>query len=280
MRSHNPRSSELTGVLQRDRFVLVLGLAAISALAWAYILYLAGQMQGMGGAALGQAMNQASDMAAVQTAASAVQPWNRADFVLTFAMWAVMMVAMMTPSAAPMVLVFDRVSRERYRGGRVFLPTVLFLLGYLLVWTAFSAAATLVEWRLHDAAWLSPTLAATRPVLIGGLLVAAGIYQLTPLKTSCLGRCRTPLGFLLTEWREGLRGAGVMGVRHGAFCVGCCWLLMALLFVAGVMNLLWVAAIAAYVLFEKLVPGGHWLGRAFGLLAVGWGVWVLAGLFL
>jgi predicted metal-binding membrane protein len=280
MQPHDMRARSLAQALRRDRLVVVLGLVAITVLAWAYILNLATHMQGMG-----QAMDQAADtaamgMAAMQSAMSGVQPWTRADFALTFAMWTVMMVAMMTPSAAPMVLIFDRVSRERYRSGQPFLPTGLFLLGYLLVWTAFSLAATFVQWRLHEAAWLSPALAATRPVLIGGLWLAAGIYQLTPLKSRCLARCRTPLGFLLSEWREGARGALVMGMRHGAFCAGCCWLLMALLFVGGVMNVLWVAAIAAYILIEKLAPAGHWLGRALGFVMLAGGVWMLAGQLL
>ena len=285
MGSHNMRPPTLVAVLRRDRLVLLLGLGAITALAWAYIISLAGQMNSMGQAgmaqaSLSQAMAQAVEMTGMQATMSGVPPWARADFVLTFAMWAVMMVAMMTPSATPMVLVFDRVSRERYRGSQPLLPTALFLLGYLLVWIAFSLGATFVQWRLHEAAWLSPMVAATRPALTGGLLVAAGIYQLTPLKASCLGRCRTPLGFLLTEWRDGLRGALVMGTRHGAFCTGCCWLLMALLFVAGVMNPLWVAAIAAYILIEKTAPTGHWLSRVLGVLMLGGGAWVLASQLL
>ena len=203
-----------------------------------------------------------------------MQAWGATEVLLTWVMWAVMMVAMMTPSAAPMILMFATVNR-RHRGqqGPV-VPTTVFLLGYLLVWGGFSVVATLAQWGLHTAALLSPMMVSTSPMLGGLLLLAAGIFQWTPLKSTCLTQCRSPLGFLLTEWREGTWGALVMGFRHGMYCVGCCWVLMALLFVAGVMNLLWVAAIAALVLVEKVLPRGKLVGRVAG------GVLLLAGLVL
>ena len=203
-----------------------------------------------------------------------MQAWGATEVLLTWVMWAVMLVAMMTPSAAPMILMFATVNR-RHRGqqGPV-VPTTVFLLGYLLVWGGFSVVATLAQWGLHTAALLSPMMVSTSPMLGGLLLLAAGIFQWTPLKSTCLTQCRSPLGFLLTEWREGTWGALVMGFRHGMYCVGCCWVLMALLFVAGVMNLLWVAAIAALVLVEKVLPRGKLVGRVAG------GVLLLAGLVL
>jgi len=146
-----------------------------------------------------------------------------------------------------------------------------------VVWTAFSAVATFAQWELNRAALLSPMMVSNSPLLGGMLLIGAGVFQFTPLKRACLAHCRSPLGFFMTEWREGTRGAFLMGIRHGAFCVGCCWLLMALLFVAGVMNLLWVAAIAAYVLVEKIVPEGYWVGRAVGLCVILVGVWMVSG---
>jgi predicted metal-binding membrane protein len=183
----------------------------------------------------------------------------------------------MTPAAAPMILTFSQIDRQR-RGSSTSLPaTGIFYLGYILVWTAFSAGATLAQWGLHTAALLSPLMVTTSPIVGGIILIAAGLFQFTPLKHACLAHCRSPLSFFMTEWREGRRGALIMGLRHGGFCVVCCWLLMALLFVAGVMNLFWIAVIAAYVLAEKISPGGHWLSRVIGLLVIGWGLWLVGG---
>jgi predicted metal-binding membrane protein len=189
-------------------------------------------------------------------------------------MWAVMMVAMMTPSAAPMILTFATINRRRRAQQGPFVPTAVFALGYLLVWGGFSALATMAQWGLHTTALLSPMMASTSHVLGGLLLLAAGIFQWTPLKSTCLMQCRSPLGFITTEWREGVWGALQMGLWHGGYCVGCCWGLMALLFVAGVKNLIWVAAIAAFVLVEKVLPHGRLVGRVTG------GVLLLAGLAL
>jgi predicted metal-binding membrane protein len=250
-----------TTALRRDRFIILAGLAAVSALAWAYMFYLTAQMAGMD-------MNMA--------AMSQIQPWGPTDLLLTFIMWTVMMVAMMTPSATPMVLTFAGINRQRQAKKQPLVPTGIFLLGYLFVWAGFSALATTFQWGLHSAALLSPMMVTTSPILGGVILLAAGIFQFTPLKHACLATCRTPMGFILTEWREGRSGAFVMGFKHGRFCLGCCWFLMALLFVAGVMNLLWVAAIAALVLIEKVAPSGEWVSRVTGLLLIVLGVWILA----
>jgi predicted metal-binding membrane protein len=247
-------------VLRRDRAVVLVGLAGLSALAWAYLLTLAWRMPHR-------------DMA-MAMAMPHMQVWGATEVLLTCVMWAVMMVAMMTPSAAPMILTFATLNRRRQAQEGPFVPTGIFLLGYLLVWSAFSVVATGVQWGLHTAALLSPMMVSTSPALGGLLLVAAGIFQWTPLKSTCLTQCRSPLGFLTTEWREGPWGAILMGLRHGIYCVGCCWALMALLWVAGVMNLLWVAAIAAFVLVEKVLPRGALAGRVAG------GVFMLAGLLL
>lgn len=249
-------------VLKRDSIIVMAGLAAVTALAWIYMLQLASHMTGM-------------DINNMQMSMPTTQAWRSGDIILTFLMWAVMMVAMMTPSAAPMILIFARVNRQRQAGQTPIPATMVFLLGYLMLWSSFSAGATLVQWGLHSAALLSAEMMSATPLFGGILLILAGVYQFTPLKRVCLSRCRTPLGFLMTEWREGTKGAFTMGVRHGIYCVGCCWLLMTLLFVAGVMNLLWVALLAGCVLVEKVVPAGQWVSRAMGLLAVGWGVWVL-----
>jgi predicted metal-binding membrane protein len=155
----------------------------------------------------------------------------------------------------------------------------MFLLGYLLVWTAFSALAALAQWALHATALLSPKMVSTSPLLGGLLLIAAGVFQWTPLKRACLSHCRSPLSFLMTDWREGKFGALLMGLKHGVFCTGCCWVLMALLFVAGVMNMWWVAVITILVLIEKVVPRGLQIGRVAGVGLALWGVLMIARLF-
>ena len=205
--------------------------------------------------------------------------WGLTTVLLLFVMWTVMMVAMMVPSAAPMILAFLTVNQRRQATARPFVPVTIFLLGYLAVWTAFSAVATLAEWGLHQAALLSTTMTATSTVLNGGLLIAAGVFQWTPLKRACLKGCRSPLSFLMSEWREGTAGAFIMGLRHGTYCVGCCWFLMALLFVAGVMNLLWVAVIALFVMAEKISPKGELLARVAGVGLVIAGAALLAHLW-
>jgi predicted metal-binding membrane protein len=185
------------------------------------------------------------------------------------------MVAMMIPSATPMILTFARVNRQRREQARPFVPTGLFVLGYLLVWSGFSLAAALAQWALHGAALLTPMMKTDSSIIGGVLLIGTGLFQWTPWKRSCLNHCGSPLSFLLGEWREGRAGALVMGIKHGAYCTGCCWLLMALLFVAGVMNLLWVAAITLVVLCEKLATNGRWMRNAIGVACVAWGAWML-----
>ena len=156
------------------------------------------------------------------------------------------------------------------------MPTFIFVSGYLAVWMAFSLAAALAQWAFHSLALLSPQMASTSPWLAGILLIAAGIFQWTPLKNSCLRHCRTPLSFLLTDWREGQKGAFIMGLKHGAFCTGCCWILMSLLFVAGVMNIWWIGIITVFILLEKMAPKGSWIAKAAGIPILAWGVWLIA----
>jgi predicted metal-binding membrane protein len=247
-------------VLRRDRAVAAIGLSVATALAWASLLRMRSGMESMNSA--GMTM-------------PGMQAWPPVELLLLFLMWATMMVAMMLPSAAPTILLVASVLRRRREHASPAPPTAVFVAGYLLVWTGFSGAAALAQWGLHQAALLSPAMASTSPVLDGILLLVAGVYQWLPVKAGCLHHCRSPLGFLGSHWREGSRGALVMGMRHGLHCLGCCWALMTLLFVAGVMNLLWVAAIAALVLVEKVVPAGPWVGRVAGLTLAGWGLWML-----
>lgn len=249
----------LEATLRRDRAVVAAGLLGLALLAWVYVARMAAAMP--------------SGMMPMPGMAAGGDP----GLAWLAGMWAVMMVAMMLPSAAPTILLFASVSRRRRLLGQPAIPVLVFTLGYLLVWTVYAAVAASAQWKLHHMALLSPAMKSASPLLAGGLLVAAGVYQWLPVKGACLSQCRSPLGFFAAEWREGTRGALLMGMRHGSFCVGCCWLLMALLFVAGVMNLLWVATIAGFVLLEKLVPGGARLGRAAGVFLILWGVWLLIG---
>jgi predicted metal-binding membrane protein len=254
----------LDTVLRRERLIISGCLAAVVVLSWLYLVHTKTAMAGM-------------DMPGMVMVD--FQRWGPTTVLLLFVMWTVMMVAMMVPSAAPMILAFVTVNQRRQAANKPFVPVTIFLFGYLAVWTAFSAVATLAEWGLHQAAMLSTTMTATSTALNGGLLIAAGLFQWTPMKRACLKGCRSPLSFLMSEWRDGAAGAFVMGLRHGAYCVGCCWFLMALLFVAGVMNLLWVAVIALFVLAEKISPKGELLARITGIGLVIAGATLIAHLW-
>jgi predicted metal-binding membrane protein len=201
--------------------------------------------------------------------------WSTLDFAMTFAMWSVMMVGMMLPSATPMALLYAQVQRKAARDGSVLPPTAVFVAGYLAAWTLFSVAATAAQWGLERAALLSPMLVAKSPQLGAGLLVAAGAWQLTPWKNACLASCRNPVFFFARHFRPGVRGAIGLGFRYGLYCLGCCWLLMGLLFVGGVMNLIWIAALSLFVLAEKLFPIGVPGGRVAGVAMLAVGGWLL-----
>ena len=239
----------------RQRLAVLAGLAGVTLLAWAQLVRLGWNMDAAMQAGVGCALH----------------PWSRTDAALTFAMWAVMMVGMMVPSAAPMSLLFASVARKARAQGSAVAPTFVFVAGYVAVWTLFSVGATALQWGLERAALLSPMLESTSPAFGGALLAAAGLYQFTPWKDACLEHCRAPALFFAAQWREGALGAFRMGATHGAYCLGCCWLLMGLLFFGGVMNLFWVAGIALFVLLEKLAPHGAAAGRLAGalLLAAG-----------
>ena len=246
-------------VLRRDRVLVVGGLLVVVVLSWAYLLTGAGTMQEMG------------DMLMPMSSG----PWTLGHAAVMLVMWSVMMAAMMLPSAAPMILLFGSIARSRHARGEEAIASGLFGLGYVAVWSVFSVGAVVLQFALERAALLSPMMETTSITVAGVVLSAAGIYQWTPLKQTCLLHCRSPLEFVLTYWREGARGAFMMGTRHGAYCVGCCWVLMLLLFVGGVMNLAWIAGLAVFVLVEKLVPAGHWIGRGAGAVLVGWGIFTL-----
>jgi predicted metal-binding membrane protein len=248
--------------LQRDRLVVGVGLAAITLFAWAYIVHTGRMMS----PSASMAMPMSGDLGAPELG-------------YLVPMWIVMMVAMMVPSAAPTILLFSSVARRRKTKGVPTASAAVFTAGYLLVWAIYATIAAVVQWQLHRLALLSPAMVSASPWLGGGLLVVAGLYQWLPIKGACLSHCHSPFGFFASEWREGTWGALKMGFRHGSYCVGCCWALMALLFVAGVMNLLWVLVIAVFVLIEKLVPSGRLVGRIAGVVLAVWGLFTIrAGL--
>ena len=254
--------SSIESLLKRDRFVVVAGVVGLTALAWAYLVYLARDMGGMDS---GMVMAQ-------------MRSWTAADFGFMLLMWATMMVGMMVPTAAPMVLLFAANSRRLREQQQPYVPTVVFLSGYVVVWSGFAVAATLGNWALHVNDLMSSMMGESVSIYLGGgLLIAAGLFQLSPLKYVCLKHCRSPLSFLTNDWREGSWGAFNMGLRHGAFCLGCCWMLMGLLFVLGIMNLIWIAALAAFVLLEKVAPAGQYVGMTAGILLIIWGVLLITG---
>jgi predicted metal-binding membrane protein len=251
------RATALAGDAGRDRLIVLLAVTAIVALAWAYLARLAHQM--------GSDVDYRTAMAAMGMATDV--PWTLTDAALVFAMWVVMMLGMMGAATVPVLLLF--VSAQRARSARgVRLSVLLFGSGYLLLWAAFSACAALAQWLLHHTAMLSPAMKAASPRLAAAILVLAGAYQLTPLKRACLTHCRSPLGFLMTNWRDGMLGAVRMGARYGTYCLGCCWALMGVLFVVGVMNLAWVMTLTVLVLLEKVVPGGVHISRAAGIAMI------------
>lgn len=242
----------------KDRLIIFSGLAVITVFSWAYMIHMAMNMTGTG----------------MTMTKPCLMHWGIGDIIHLFVMWTIMMAAMMLPAATPMIMIFVTVNGQQSNGENPLIPTWFFILGYLAVWTAYSAVATLAQWGLHLSALLTHHMVITSPLLGGLLLIAAGIFQWTPFRDACMSKCRSPLGFLMTEWREGRRGALIMGLKAGLFCVGCCWLLMILSFVLGVMNMIWMAALTAFMLLEKITDN-KWLSRTAGLILVAWGLWIL-----
>jgi len=253
----------------RERWIIGAALAGIAAVAWAYMIHEAREMS----------LTGMSECLGMPMSGTPRAGWSAASLLPLFLMWAGMMVAMMLPSATPMILTFAAVGRNRRRQERPYVPATIFVAGYVAIWFAFSALAAVAQWILHRQALLSPAMASSSAWLGGILLIAAGIFQFTPLKHTCLAHCRAPLEFIMTRWREGAGGAFRMGLEHGLYCTGCCWALMGLLFVAGVMNILWIAALSLLVGLEKLLPRGLWLSSATGVILTAWGAWLIADSF-
>lgn len=262
----------ITAAPRRERAFILAGLAGVTALAWFYLFVVAGDMEGMSGGGMGVM----ADAAGPHLAA-----WSPLDWVMMVLMWAIMMVGMMLPSATPNILLFAAVrrrhnARKQNTGGHAIAPVWAFAGGYLAAWTAFSVVATVLQWGLERLALTNPMMATTSAALGGIVLIATGLYQLSPVKNRCLEHCRSPVEYLAAHWRPGTTGAIRMGLEHGLYCIGCCWPLMGLLFVGGVMNLLWVAAITMFVLLEKVAPYGHAIRRFAAVVLVVWGAATLA----
>lgn len=253
----------VAGILPRDRVLIVSCILLITALAWAYLVDLHLEMSSSAATTMMMQMTMMIDT-----------QWTASDVFFTFTMWAVMMVGMMSATATPVLLLFADMQAQRTKR-RASLAVMLFGLGYIVIWFGFSAFAALAQWGLHQAALLSPEMATTSRYLAGAILVAAGVYQLTPAKGACLRQCQSPLGFLMSRWRDGNTGALQMGLRHGVYCLGCCWALMCVLFAVGVMNLAWVAVLTAFILLEKFSNMGALIARAGGIAIIAFGVLVL-----
>jgi predicted metal-binding membrane protein len=274
-----PIDATLEAVLRRDRVVVITALFAVIALSWAYVLAGAGMsMSGLEMTRLSQ-LGLAGALPEGGIACMAMMTpavWTPGYAVLMFFMWWVMMVAMMLPGAAPMLLVFARVNRAQKDRDRPYVPTGIFATGYLAAWGGFSALAAALQWGLEQLDLLSPMMTTTSYWLGGAILLAAGAWQLTPMKGVCLRHCRSPLSFFAQKWQPGWLGAFWMGLEHGTYCLGCCWFLMGLLFFGGIMNLFWIAGLACFVLLEKTIPMGHWIGRIAGIGLAVWGMLMLA----
>jgi predicted metal-binding membrane protein len=262
---HNPPADEhpptrLELLLDSDRAPLIVLLILVPLVCWSWIVVMARDMYGP------------------MTGASAwmmTLRWDARHVLLLWAMWAVMMAGMMLPSAAPMLLLYGVAARRRGAGSRAAYEIYALAAGYVAVWALFSAVATATQRIFSMLLVVSPMMTLTSPTAGAALLVLAGLYQLTPLKRGCRPTCQSPLSFHMPRWRAGVAGAFRMGVDHGAFCLGCCWALMLLLFVGGVMNLTVIAALAIFVSFEKLGPLGEWGARVSGALLIAVGVWMM-----
>ena len=237
----------LRTTLEHARLVSLLGL--LGAAGWAFVAWMT--------------LDMGHPLIVLMMPTSAA--WEPQTIVAVLIMWALMMVAMMLPSAAPMVATFDGLLKRKSEAGVEGWRTSAFVGGYLMVWVGFSVLATALQWLLQAMALVTPMAESLSPMLTSGLLAIAGLYQFSPLKQMCLRYCRSPIGFLLMEWQPGVGGAWTMGLKHGAFCLGCCWAVMLLLFVAGVMNPIWIVALTAAVAAEKLAPYATWTSALMGV---------------
>jgi predicted metal-binding membrane protein len=254
-------TGSLAFILKKDRFVVLMALSILCVLSWLYIIYLYNQMYPM-------------NMDAFLFAMPMTSSWSWTDFVLLFLMWFVMMIAMMMPSVAPLVLIFTSINRKRQQQKNPFVSSGYLISGYFLVWAAFSLFATILQWLLQRASLLNPEMITTSRILGGIIFILAGLFQFTPLKNTCLNTCRSPMGFIHQYWKDGKSGAWRMGIQNGIFCLGCCWILMLLLFVSGIMNIVWIAIISLFVLIEK-VSSAKVISFIAGIGLIAYGILVL-----
>ena len=245
---------------RRDFYAIIISLAGITILSWIYLF------------------NMAHEMSTAHPSCclipNKIHHWSLSYFWMMFLMWSIMMVGMMLPSAVPMILIYAGVAKKAKKEGNPVTPAFAFTFGYILMWIVFSFAATVIQWQMDRWVLLSPMMVSNSPRLGAIILIAAGIYQWLPVKNNCLKRCRSPFHFIADHWKPGFLGALQMGIEHGIFCIGCCWALMLLLFVGGVMNILWISAITIFVLLEKVLPFGSAGGKVSGALMV------ILGIFL
>lgn len=257
-------TSLLRDSIRSGRAAVWVGMAAIFVLGWFYMLRMNASMSAMYGMRMPDSMAMGGGMAMPAAA-------GLAALVMVFAMWAVMMAAMMLPSTVPAVSVFMMLAGRRSGATSPGRMTVMFVAGYALAWLGFCVPAALAQWGLSRAALLTPMGESTSGAISATILVAAGLFQFSPLKSACISKCRTPFAFLMHEWRDGAAGALVVGMRHGSYCVGCCWALMTVMFVVGTMNLIWMASLAALVLAEKVMPARWRFDWAVGAGLIVWG---------
>ena len=258
-------------LLRRDKAVLLSAIGVLFALAGLYTVY----GIGMNMTALEMtSMRGMKDMPGPRAPGA----WSFGYTTLVFMMWWVMMMAMMLPSVTPTVLLYASLLRHSGKASQVPLTSSAFLAGYLTIWAVFSALATLSQWALEKAGLVSASMMTLIDTAPGALvLIAAGVFQFTPLKAACLDHCRSPAEFITQRRREGSVGAFAMGLEHGSYCLGCCWFLMALLFVGGIMNLFWIVGLTAFVAIEKLTPFGEVFSRVAGAALILWGALILFG---
>jgi predicted metal-binding membrane protein len=253
-----------------------IGLTVIVALSWLYLAHMSAGMAGMS-----STMNSTMKMGSVMT--HHAMPMQRAlplELLFTFVMWSVMMVAMMVPTAVPAIALFSTVSGRRNPSQNPAIATAIYAGGYLAAWVGYSVFAALAQWALTRTMLISPMAGSSSAAVSALILLSAGLYQFTSLKSACLTQCRSPLAFFMAEWRDGNRGAFVLGLRQGAYCVTCCWTLMAVMFVVGVMNLAWMVFLAVFMLAEKVTPPTWYISRVSGVILIVWGVWIGAGIWL
>jgi predicted metal-binding membrane protein len=250
--SDSENAALIRSVPWQDKVAILSLLGVVTILAWIYLIDMA-----MG-------MDMGKMMSGEHGHMMQMREWDSSYFIAMLLMWVIMMIAMMVPTAVPMALIYAAISRKAAQQGITLVPTSTFVSGYVVMWSLFSLGATLAQWGLDKAVLLSPMMVSNSPGFGAALLIAAGVYQLTPYKDACLKHCRAPAQFISQSWKPGSWGAFRMGLEHGAYCIGCCWILMGLLFFGGVMSLYWIAGITLFVLLEKVIPLGNLGGKIAG----------------